>query len=276
MRLVRVAVPVPALDSLTYSLPDSLETPVVGARVLVPLGNRVLTGCVVGDADAADQPASTIKPIIEVLDAEPFLPADVVRLATWVADYYACGIGSALAAAMPPMAVAGPAGGRPRGFRTVRVASLTVQGLEIARPGRRDGTSSRIGPRQREALDPAGRRALTGSRPPNWRRAALARAAISRLAAMGLVAFTRRQVDRDPFHATVRQRARRSSADHPDGRTGRGPEPTADRSSASGTYQAALLHGVTGSGKTELYLRLATEVRRQRPRRAAARAGDCA
>ena len=34
MRLVRVAVPVPALDSLTYSLPDSLETPVVGARVI--------------------------------------------------------------------------------------------------------------------------------------------------------------------------------------------------------------------------------------------------
>ena len=132
MRLVRVAVPVPALDSLTYSLPDSLENPVVGARVLVPLGNRVLTGCVVGDAEASDKPPSAIKPIIEVLDAEPFLPADVVRLATWVADYYACGIGSALAAAMPPMAVAGPAGGRPRGFRTVRVASLTVQGLEIA------------------------------------------------------------------------------------------------------------------------------------------------
>ena len=114
MHLVRVAVPVPALDSLTYSLPDSLETPVVGARVLVPLGNRVLTGCVVGDAEAADKPTSTIKPIIEILDAEPFLPADVVRLATWVADYYACGIGSALAAAMPPMAVAGSAGGRPQ------------------------------------------------------------------------------------------------------------------------------------------------------------------
>ncbi len=157
MRLVRVAVPVPALDSLTYSLPDSLENPVVGARVLVPLGNRVLTGCVVGDAEAADKPASAIKPIIEVLDAEPFLPADVVRLATWVADYYACGIGSALAAAMPPMAVAGPAGGRPRGFRTVRVASLTVQGLEIARPGRRNGNIADRAATAR-SVDPAGRR----------------------------------------------------------------------------------------------------------------------
>ena len=49
MRLVRVAVPVPALDSLTYSLPDDCPTPVVGARVLVPLGSRVLTGCVVDE-----------------------------------------------------------------------------------------------------------------------------------------------------------------------------------------------------------------------------------
>src|SRR5687767_8352052 len=44
MRSVRVAVPVPALDALTYRLPDTLPTPAIGARVLVPLGARVLTG----------------------------------------------------------------------------------------------------------------------------------------------------------------------------------------------------------------------------------------
>ena len=46
MRLVRVAVPVPALDSLTYSVPDEFPMPPIGARVLVPLGSRVMTGCV--------------------------------------------------------------------------------------------------------------------------------------------------------------------------------------------------------------------------------------
>ena len=42
--------------------------------------------------------------MIDVLDSVPFLPPDVVRLATWVADYYASGAGEALAAAMPPRA----------------------------------------------------------------------------------------------------------------------------------------------------------------------------
>ena len=58
MRLVRVAVPVPVLGSLSYAVPPTLSAPSVGARVLVPLGKRVLTGIVV-DADgssAAESP----------------------------------------------------------------------------------------------------------------------------------------------------------------------------------------------------------------------------
>src|SRR3954469_15696964 len=53
MRLIAVAVPVPTLDALTYSVPESLPMPVVGARVLVPLGNRTLTGIVVDLPDSA-------------------------------------------------------------------------------------------------------------------------------------------------------------------------------------------------------------------------------
>jgi primosomal protein N' (replication factor Y) (superfamily II helicase) len=273
MRLVRVAVPVPALDSLTYSLPDEYPLPVVGARVLVPLGTRVLTGCVVDGGDAAEPPASTIKSVIEVLDTEAYLPEDVVRLATWVADYYACGIGSALAAAMPPMAGAGPSGGRGRGFRTIRVATLTAQGLDIAgakadeagqedKKDERSGAAAlRIGPRQREALT------LLAGAPEGLETALLAARgigspALSRLAALGLLTFTRRQIDRDPFHSAVA--------------TAVSERPplvlTAEQDAAltrlrslvdRGDFQAALLHGVTGSGKTELYLRLATDVRRR-------------
>ncbi len=52
-RLVSVAVPVPGLDLLTYRVPDGLDMPAVGARVLVPLGTRRLTGVVVRQEGAS-------------------------------------------------------------------------------------------------------------------------------------------------------------------------------------------------------------------------------
>lgn len=143
MRLIAVAVPVPTLDALSYSVPDTFALPPVGARVLVPLGTRTLTGIVVGIVDPSSatsnpapelhtrnsepepgsrnsepgsrnlnpeprtsnsEPAWTPRTIIDVIDEASFLPPDVVRLASWVADYYASGAGEAMATAMPPRA----------------------------------------------------------------------------------------------------------------------------------------------------------------------------
>jgi primosomal protein N' (replication factor Y) len=108
MRAAWVAVPVPAVDLLTYRVPDGIALPPIGARVLVPVGTRVLTGCVVRvdekQAPLPDGGDDAIKDIIEVLDEGPFLPEQVVGLALWVAEYYACGPGEAIAAAMPPFA----------------------------------------------------------------------------------------------------------------------------------------------------------------------------
>ena len=78
--------------------------------------------------DAAEHQAK----VIEVLDVEPFLPPAVVDLAMWVAEYYACGPGDALAAAMPPA----------KAHKTVRtVTPRRAQGHEpesaLAKSGRR-------------------------------------------------------------------------------------------------------------------------------------------
>ena len=263
MRLVRVAVPVPALDGLTYSLPDDFPLPPTGSRVLVPVGSRVLTGCVLGtnggDASGLDQ-ASRVKPIVEVLDREPFLPEDVVKLATWVAEYYACGIGEALTTAMPPLA-AGKQGARAPEFRTVRVAHLTAQGMDVASgPGGPEGPGGdavRLGTRQREAL------ALLLAAPDGLDTAAITSRgigaqALSRLASLGLVTFSRRRIERDPFsigsggspreifELTTEQKAALTAL---------------GALAGTGQFHAALVHGVTGSGKTEIYLRLAAAVR---------------
>ena len=102
-RLVSVAVPVPAIDVLTYRVPDGMTQPVVGARVLVPLGTRTLTGVVVEDSGPRGS-GGEVKDVIDVLDDHAFLPPDVLRLVRWVAEYYACGTGEALSSAMPPRA----------------------------------------------------------------------------------------------------------------------------------------------------------------------------
>ena len=157
MRHIRVAVPVPQLEALTYAVPEGQPLPSVGARVLVPLGKRTVTGVVTGSVDLPPEGVTT-KDISDVLDADAFVPEDVVALAGWVADYYACGAGDAIGAAVPPRALDAT---RPSAFRTVRVAHLTAQGHEIGVGEQLAGVVT--GERQREALtllasSPAGSR----------------------------------------------------------------------------------------------------------------------
>jgi primosomal protein N' (replication factor Y) len=361
MRLIKVAVPVPQLDALTYAVPPEFPDPVPGARVLVPLGRRVLTGIVLStcdsqlasgssplaagssrlasgssrlatgssrsaeaaeatERDVSSEPLAaspdTIKPITDILDDSPFLPADVVNLATWVADYYACGPGEAMAAAMPPRAwveserhaqitdagrarlltengvrrqlldaldgdkpvrvesVVGKAGryatllglerdglialtqplkGTASAYRTVRVAVLTVQGHDVER-------ALKLGTRQQEAID------LLKGAPPGIDTVELGERGISpatlkRLASLGLIAFSRRRIDRDPFdQGTAATRATRPLVVLTTEQTS-----AFERLSAlagQSAFRTVLLHGVTGSGKTELYLRLADTVHR--------------
>ena len=67
--LVSVAVPVPGLNLLTYAVGSDGRLPAVGARVVVPLGSRIVTGVVVGaDVPHAAADPAAIKPIRDVLD----------------------------------------------------------------------------------------------------------------------------------------------------------------------------------------------------------------
>jgi primosomal protein N' (replication factor Y) len=343
MRAIAVAVPVPGIGTLTYSVPDELPDPSIGARVLVPVGTRTLTGVVVsgdrgsrfedrgssrGSPDVGssilDPRSSDLRPLIDVLDGEPFLPPDVVELATWVADYYACGIGEAIATAMPPRAwiesdrhaaitdagearlllergarrealeqlsggrvvsvgslarrakgsqgvltgleadglvtLTRPLKGSADASRTVRVAMITAQGSESM-----DEDAARLGARQQQALD------LLRGAPDGIPIADLAdedipSESVSRLARLGLVTIERRRVERDPFDSHVRtvQRADDDTRGPAGGLVLTDEQQIAvDRLTGRAlrrTYHAALLHGVTGSGKTEIYLRLARSV----------------
>lgn len=95
-----VVFPVPLDRSYTYRIPERfLEDAVLGVRVLAPFGPRKTTGFIVGLKEEADYPK--IKDIEEVLDPVPLFTAEVLQLARWIADYYICGWGEVLKAALP-------------------------------------------------------------------------------------------------------------------------------------------------------------------------------
>ncbi len=267
--LVHVAVPVPGLDLLTYSVPAGLETPAVGARVVVPLGSRIVTGIVIERDTRPVSRAVDVKPIRQVLDSGSFVPPDVIALAQWTADYYAAGVGDTIPALLPPMA----RGGRADAHKTLRMASITPPGLEAI-------AASEVEGRQLEGLQ-----ILSGS-PAGMATSVLAArgiaaGAISRLAKRGYISLRHDRVDRDPLAMSpagprvgtpvsdTGQSGARVVSDRALPRQLTSEQSAAlDRLRAlasSGDFRVALLHGVTGSGKTEIYLRLAAAVRgRQR------------
>ncbi|MFN8057830.1 MAG: primosomal protein N' [Vicinamibacterales bacterium] len=97
---VTVAIPVPLAVGLTYRVPPALKV-APGVRVVVPLGTRRATGVVVTIGSTVSS-SNHVRDIVDVLDDEPFFPADILELAQWIAEYYLCGPGEALASASPP------------------------------------------------------------------------------------------------------------------------------------------------------------------------------
>ena len=248
MRLISVAVPVPFLDLLTYGVPDSLPVPPVGARVRVPLGRRVVTGIVVG-ANAAAPEGTEIRDVSEVLDREPFLPPTVVELCRWVADYYMAGVGDALAAALPPGAQR-----KASSFKTQRVITATAHGLGLA-------ASAGRSTKQMLALkDLAG--APAGLPASQLRERGFGSDVVARLVARGLATVRSEHDDRDPFESAA---ALTTVLPDPARTLTTEQERAVEELialAATGEFRVALLHGVTGSGKTEIYLRLADAVAR--------------
>jgi primosomal protein N' (replication factor Y) len=256
VRFVSVAVPVPQLDALTYRVPDGVPVPPTGARVRVPLGTRVVTGCVVGPADP---PAAGVeaKNLQEVLDDTPFIPPPVVELCTWVADYYMAGLGDAVSVALPPGAKA-----RASGYKTRRLVALTAHGIAALAA---EGVSG-SGPAVESGLtdkQKTGLQALAGSTGlslKELRERGVTAAVLAKLTARQLVAAHEAPDERDPFARAALETVAYDLARAPTAEQAAACE-TLIALAAGGGFKVALLHGVTGSGKTEVYLRLARAVR---------------
>ncbi len=101
MPVVQVALPVPLARHFDYLLPDSLATVTVGARVSVSFGPRKAIGIVVGIAAQSEVAAEKLKPVRDVLDSDSLFPPSLWRMLLWAADYYHYPLGEVLFHALP-------------------------------------------------------------------------------------------------------------------------------------------------------------------------------
>ncbi len=223
-------VPGPFFGGFTYHFDlDTGPIPAPGARVRVPFGQSERVALVIEAAPSDDQET---RPILEVLDEAPLLDAETLACLRWAAAYYHHPLGDVVFAALPKIL---------RGERRLEVEALasTPAGREVLSQGAARGA------RQREALQ-----ALAASNRP------------VPVTQLGPVAVRRRLLEEgwaEPTRVTA-------PADWPvpaEPGSEAAPALNAQQQAAieavftgGGRFQVCLLHGVTGSGKTEVYLAL--------------------
>jgi primosomal protein N' (replication factor Y) len=237
-----------------YLIPQEMEGVGVGTMLVVPFGRRRVLGVVVdvaADSDVA--PERLVEPIRAL---ESGVPAELVRLGLWVADAYCSTPARGLALVLPP-GTGTARGARPAAqTRTVLSASLTAAGHAVLA----GDLGARLGERQRAVLSAL----VAGSTAaPDLNASSGAdHGVLRRLAERGLISLERVPLRRRVADVERGVRERDGSpATGDDTRTLTAAQRSALDSLLvplrEGRHERVLLHGVTGSGKTEVYLRAA-------------------
>lgn len=228
-----------AVDRIfTYRIPSHLQIE-VGHRVLVPFGPRRLEGYVIRLSEAPDIPADRVRDILRVLDPEPVILSSLMELALWMRRTYHGLLSEALQFMLPP----GARYGRERvGIKTRQVAHLREPNPDLSP---RATAQQRIVDTLRHfgSMDTA----------KLVKQAQASYQALQVLAAKGVVEITQERVERRAewdevsFPAPVLTPGQRQAV-----------EDILDE--MNGARRPVLLHGVTGSGKTEVYLQVIRHV----------------
>ena len=246
---VEVALPLPVDQTFTYALGPDAPRPAPGTRVLVPFHRAKRVGWVVGPGRPGSEKLR-LRRISRILEEEPSLPPKLLELARWMAGYYIAPLGLVLRAALPSV-LSGTGHGPGTMTRTRKVAHIARWLESLAE---RDAAFRRA-PRQKAAYEALERAA--GSMPlASLLDQGIGRGVVKALEGKGIVEIRDQEVVRDPFATT--------GTEPPPDLT-----PNPDQAAALRRLIAALdtparrpvlLHGVTASGKTLVYIELLKEV----------------
>jgi primosomal protein N' (replication factor Y) len=237
---VRVIVDRSIRRELDYSVPEAMtDKAVVGARVRVPFRDKSLLATVVATLDQS--PAKAIKPIMALLGEKPILSASLIELARWMSNYYCCPVETVMRSLLPQVIRSAKIGWKKQLFvRPTR--SVTPEEIEKLR---------RRAPRQAELLEAIAQLPAPMPASDLLRQTSLDNSTLRALIRRGFAELREQAVERDP-HGTEEFVADAELAMNEEQTAALKLIETALENPE--THPPILLHGVTGSGKTEVYL----------------------
>lgn len=242
LNILKIAVPIPLFGSFDYLVPESLQPQHItaGCRVEVPFGRRTLIGVVLEQTDHSDFALNKLKTINKLIDTEAVLDASILELLRWASTYYLHPIGEVVQAALPSLLRQGKAA-EAAVIKVWMISDETSSdSLETLNRAAKQKHILQILLNNPEGLGDA----YLNDNHPNWR------PAMKALVEKGLV-ICQEQASLPEAHPISTQAPTLNDEQ---------TQAIAAISEDLEQHHIHLLHGVTGSGKTEVYLALSERV----------------
>ncbi len=242
MKVLQIALPVPLRRSFDYradNFSSSQARP--GCRVLVPFGKQQKkTGVIIGASTSSSLPRDKLKSVTAIIDEEPVLSAEDLRLLNWCADYYHHPVGEVIFNALPvPLRNAASASEKLTWGWVLTEAGRNVPDEEFARAKKQRSVIELLRQQQRPVPGPEIEAQVPGSRSP-----------LLALEKKGLL--KRRDIAREVTASTGSSKAIVLNTEQDDA--------IKTILASANSDDVFLLDGITGSGKTEVYISVIREI----------------